>query len=251
MKKEEYKHLFELCLMHTDNLLVVLDKNYHVEQISATVSQVLGWSVKDVEYKFIVDVFQENLTEPFFKVEDANNTKAIETIIFEEERDLKIVWHSYLSGEYTLLLGKLTSEQHMLQRDSASVSKEFDLEELIIYPVLDVDKALRSFNQDRALVHGVFKSMVEQEIPADLKVIADARMQNDWDTVSALIHKMKGGAMYCGTTKLQHACLYFEKCKNTGDTQQMNWMLEQLLMVCDETQLKIKDWLADKKEFFK
>lgn len=249
MKKEEYKHLFDLCLRHTDNLLVVLDKNYHVEQISTTASQILGWDVADVRHKFIVDVFRVNLTEPFFKVEDPNNTKAIETIIFEEERDLKITWHSYLAGDYTLLLGKVTSEQHTLPR--ASSAEEFDLDELIIYPVLDVDKALRSFNQDRTLVHGVFKSMVEQELPADLKVIADARMQNDWDTVSALIHKMKGGAMYCGTTKLQHACLYFEKCKNSGDTQQMNWMLEQLLMVCDETQLKIKDWLADKKEFFK
>lgn len=250
MKKEEYKHLFELCLMHTDNLLVLLDKNYHIEQISATVSQILGWSSRDVKHKFIVDVFQENLTEPFFKVEEPNSTKSIETVIFSEEHDFKIIWHSYLAGDYTLLVGKVTLDQHTIQRDN-QFPLEFDLEELIIYPVLDVDKALRSFNQDRALVHGVFKSMVEQEIPDDLKVIADARQQNDWDTISALIHKMKGGAMYCGTTKLQHACLYFEKCKKTGDTQQLNWMLEQLLKVCDETQLKIKDWLADKKEFFK
>lgn len=247
--KQDYKKLLEICLMHTDNLIVLLDKNYHIENISTMVTKLLGWEKDKVINKFINDVCRENLTEPFFKAADPNSQDVIDTYIFEEEQDIKISWRSFIADNNTLLIGTRSSEKHSQER--ANFTDELNLQELIIHPVLDVDKALRSFNQDRTLVHGVFKSMVEEEIPSDLNLIAAARAKNDWEEVSALVHKMKGGAMYCGTTKLQHACLYFETCKKTGDIKQLNWMLEQLLVVCTETQNKIKDWLADKKEFFK
>lgn len=143
------------------------------------------------------------------------------------------------------------------------IMKDFD--DLVIYSLLDIDKALKSFNNDRALMHDIFKSMVEHEIPESLQVIYKAQVERDWYTIAEIIHKIKGGAMYCGTTKLQHACVYFEKhmknilmqnpSKNSrlSDANHLDLqnLLNKLLDICDETQVKIKSWLADKKEFFK
>lgn len=124
------------------------------------------------------------------------------------------------------------------------------LQDLVVYPLLDIDKALRAFGQDRALAYDVFKSLVEDEIPGDLRLIAEARAKNEWGTVVEFVHKIKGGAMYCGITRLQHACLLFENYKKFDDIEQLNFMLEQVLLVCAETQEKIRGWLADNKEFF-
>lgn len=126
-----------------------------------------------------------------------------------------------------------------------------DFDDLVIYPVLDIDKALKSFNQDRGLMHDIFKSMIEYEIPENLKMIDKARDGKDWNMIADIIHKIKGGAMYCGTTKLQYACLYYEKYMKSEKIEDLEEILEKVLDVCDETQAKIKSWLADKKEFFK
>ncbi len=141
----------------------------------------------------------------------------------------------------------------LIKQESKITDKEIlkDFEDLVIYPLLDIDKALKSFNQDRALVHDIFKSMVEYEIPDNLQVIYKARLAGDWETISDLIHKMKGGAMYCGTTKLQYACINFEKYLKKENMENSLALLDKVLEICDETQAKIKSWLADKKEFFK
>ncbi len=141
-------------------------------------------------------------------------------------------------------------EKHK-NNNKKNINPDCDFADLVIYPLLDVDKALKSFNQDRSLVHDIFKSMVEHEIPQNLQIINKARENEDWDTITELVHKMKGGAMYCGTTKLQYACIYFEKYKKIKNLENLQEPLDKLLTICDETQDKIKGWLADKKEFFK
>ncbi len=114
-------------------------------------------------------------------------------------------------------------------------------------------------------MHDILKSMVEHEIPDSLEVIYEARVNEDWDTIAEMMHKIKGGAMYCGTTKLQYACVYFEKHmknilaqKNSNDAilrsinhQDLQNLLDKFLGICKDTQAKIESWLADKKEFFK
>lgn len=153
------------------------------------------------------------------------------------------------------------------QPDSSLVNEIImkDFDDLVIYSLLDIDKALKSFNNDRSLMHDILKSMVEHEIPESLEVIYKARRDDDWDAIAQMIHKIKGGAMYCGTTKLQYACVYFEKhmknilaqksLKNAklrvSKHQDLQKLLDNLLDICNETQVKIESWLADKKEFFK
>lgn len=146
---------------------------------------------------------------------------------------------------------RLLLSKYKLKSDFVNNTINKDFDDLVIYPLLDIDKALKSFNQDRALMHDIFKSMVEEEIPETLQTIYKARTYADWNTIADFIHKMKGGAMYCGTTKLQYACIYFEKHMKNEKIEDLPKILEKVLDICDETQIKIKSWLADKKEFFK
>lgn len=159
---------------------------------------------------------------------------------------------------------RLSAEISNIKTDVSNKPIDKDFDDLVIYPLFDIDKALKSFNQDKALVQDILKSMVEHEIPETLQSIYLAHAEENWDAIADLVHKMKGGAMYCGTTKLQYACTYFEKynrlfAKHAADgevqadstIEDRNNLLDKLLEVCSETQIKIKSWLADKKEFFK
>ena len=146
---------------------------------------------------------------------------------------------------------RLLLEMDNIKTEISNKQSDKDFDDLVIYPLFDIDKALKSFNQDKSLVHDILKSMIEHEIPENIAVILETRSKDDWNKISDLIHKMKGGAMYCGTTKLQYACVLFEKHYKNAKIEDLNDLLDKLLEVCFETQSKIKSWLADKKEFFK
>ena len=81
--------------------------------------------------------------------------------------------------------------------------------------------------------------MAIQEIPQDKKAIQEAHANKDWATVERLVHKMKGGALYCGTLRMQYACQYLERYRKAGHTRLLEELYQQLLRVLHETVLAI------------
>lgn len=236
----KYKNLFELSLQYSDSLFVLLNKHLHIQTISPKVEDILGWDKKLVCGHPIDKVFKNTLTEPFFDVANLTKGSKFTTHVYYDDNTLEIVWDiipifaSSDEDSYVFVIGNikyLASNNEML-----AISK---------YPLLDVDRVLKSINYDKTLLHDILTSMSVNEIPRDLELMKKLEISKDWESIEKIVHKMKGGAMYCGTTRMQYACLYFEQQSNSGRCEELGQLYKQLIQVCKETRLAIKTWLAE------
>jgi two-component system aerobic respiration control sensor histidine kinase ArcB len=53
--------------------------------------------------------------------------------------------------------------------------------------------------------------------------------ENDWEKIKLLVNKIKGGASYCGTVRLQQACEHFDNYISSGETTFQEELYLQLL----------------------
>lgn len=127
---------------------------------------------------------------------------------------------------------------------SDNISKK-DLSKLSDYPLLDIEKLRKSINCNEILLRDILRVMAEDEIPGALDSLHKNRLKSDWSTIANIVHKIKGGAMYCATTKLKFACLLFEEDKCSGDEHLLDFLYDQLIYVSKETEEAIKLWLSN------
>ena len=113
-----------------------------------------------------------------------------------------------------------------------------ELFELAVFPLLDLENAIKNIGNE-PLLFEMLRLMAIQEIPQDKKAIQEAHANKDWATVERLVHKMKGGALYCGTLRMQYACQYLERYRKAGHTRLLEELYQQLLRVLHETVLAI------------
>ncbi|BCA95590.1 histidine kinase [Legionella antarctica] len=123
---------------------------------------------------------------------------------------------------------------------------EEELFKLEDFPLLDTYGALFNMGNNEVLLNNVLKCMTEQEIPNDSAELENAYRSNDWETIEKLAHRMKGGLLYCGTTKLVYACQYLERYRKAGHIKLLEPLYHQLCMVIEETKDEISKWLKQR-----
>ena len=127
-----------------------------------------------------------------------------------------------------------------LGRDLPATEKElFDIEHLAI---LDIQKASDLLG-GKEILQEMLQLMVVEQIPNDLPLLKKAYQRQDWDQIEALAHKMKAGALYCGTMQLQIACQYLERYRKAGHKKLLNALYEQLIRIIEITSNAIEQYL--------
>lgn len=131
----------------------------------------------------------------------------------------------------------------------------FDLpsttEELFVldaYPIFNAKTALEQAGDDESLMLSVMHDFADVLIGEELPLIQKAYSTKDWATVEYLVHKMKGGVVYCGTPRLKLACQYLERYHKAGHVDLLERLYQQFSEVIKETQQAIKKWLKDNGE---
>lgn len=119
---------------------------------------------------------------------------------------------------------------------------EKELFELDKFPVLDTASAIEKMGSEDFL-REMLELMVSKAIPEDFKTITKAYEANNWELVEKIAHRMKGGAIYCGTVRLQYACQYLERYRKAGHSSELDSLYQQLMRVVEETMQQIKQWL--------
>ena len=122
--------------------------------------------------------------------------------------------------------------------------REENLFQLDAFPLLDIDKALTVLGGDEQVLKTILTAMVDQENPEDICLLNTAHASGDWDTIERLTHRMKGGFVYCGTVRLIYACQYLERYRKMGDTQLLEPLYQQFLLVIEDTAVAVKQWLS-------
>lgn len=87
------------------------------------------------------------------------------------------------------------------------------------------------------------KMFISEDMQHDIHKMEEAYLEKDWERVEKLAHKIKGGVVSIGTSKMHQACLYLERYYKAGHREQLDKLYHQLIDVNGETVKAIKEWL--------
>ena len=111
--------------------------------------------------------------------------------------------------------------------------------------ILDTQKAATLLGGKEVLKE-MLQLMISEQIPHDLPLLEKAYKKHDWSQIEALAHKMKAGALYCGTMQLQIACQYLERYRKAGHKKSLDALYKQLIKVIKLTCCAIEKYLEAK-----
>jgi CheY-like chemotaxis protein len=169
---------------------------------------------------------RSGMSDVFIKPIDITTISAIIAKYYKVSNAL--TKNSIANKKYTLGLD-LPNEEHQL----------FELQRI---PLLDIKTAIKKIG-DEVLLFELLQLMLDSAIPNDEAALIKAYNSKNWDLVEKLAHKIKGGAVYCGTTRLQFACQYLERYRKAGHSDALDALYQQLTNVISETKQQIQYWL--------
>ncbi len=108
-------------------------------------------------------------------------------------------------------------------------------------PILDIENAIKNIGDKSLLV--TILSMMQKSVLEDFAVIKQAHDEGNWHDVEKLVHKMKGGALSCGTIRLSISCQYLERYRKAGHTDCLEQLYQQLSRVTLETHDYLLEWI--------
>ncbi len=116
-----------------------------------------------------------------------------------------------------------------------------ELFQLSQFPIFDRDDALQNCGTQEML--NELLTLVIQELPVDLEHMSNAFKHQDCSLVEKTAHKIKGGAVYVGTTWMKYACQYLERYWKMGALELFALLYHQAVTVIEETFIYIEGWL--------
>lgn len=120
----------------------------------------------------------------------------------------------------------------------------FDLEK---FPLLDIESGLSTMGNEATLKE-LLKLMVDSAINEDETAVIKAYKAGNWQLVADLAHKMKGGAIYCGTIRMRYACQYLERYQKEKHSDCLEKLYQQLICVLMDTKKCVQHWLEENTE---
>ncbi len=112
------------------------------------------------------------------------------------------------------------------------------------YPLLDINLALMNIGKE-SLLSEMLLLLIKQEIPEDVTALKIAYIEENLEMIEKIVHKLKSGAIYCGTVRMRYACQYFERYQKAGFNTFLKKLYHQLLEVIEETNSFIQKWLEN------
>jgi len=119
--------------------------------------------------------------------------------------------------------------------------KDEEMFQLSQFALLDTEEALITCGT-QALLSELLRLMLT-EVPADLAHMKKAYTHQDYRMVEEIAHKIKGGAVYLGTTRMKYACQYVERYWKTGERALVDALYQQAVGTIEETLVYVESWL--------
>ena len=116
-----------------------------------------------------------------------------------------------------------------------------ELFQLNQFALLDSEEALKNC-VTKEMLHELL-SLMTKELPTDLERMKKAYDDKDYPLVEKTAHKIKGGAVYVGTTRMKYACQYLERYWKTGERDLFEALYHQAVASIEETIIYIEGWL--------
>jgi len=119
---------------------------------------------------------------------------------------------------------------------------EAELFQLEQFALLDDAQALKNCEDNPAMLREMLTLMMK-EVPTDLEEMKKAYAANDYSLVEKIAHKIKGDAVYVGTTRMKYACQYVDRYWKTGEHLLFAKLYQQAVDVIEHTSVFVNEWL--------
>lgn len=90
-----------------------------------------------------------------------------------------------------------------------------------------IDDSAKLYRGDVSLLKKMVKSFIDS-FPKEVEALKKYYKNNDWGKIQDLVHKMKGGAVYCGTPRLKIACGNLQQYLNSGQKELRENLYQQV-----------------------
>ncbi|MCC5015836.1 MULTISPECIES: PAS domain-containing sensor histidine kinase [unclassified Legionella] len=124
---------------------------------------------------------------------------------------------------------------------------ERELFELGRMPIFCEKEALKHFDGNLTLLQELIREFISEGRQDDIYQIEKAYTTKNWSEIEKIAHKLKGGAVYLGTARLELACQYLERYYKAGHRTLLEQLYHQLLKVNQETIDALRQWLRQGK----
>ncbi len=126
---------------------------------------------------------------------------------------------------------------HSQATTSTSVSKEnYDEasnDNIQSLPLLNKEKAIKLLGSEETL-HELLELLVSS-LTKEIAELKQYHQNKDWQGIGALAHKWKGGASYCGASRLEKICKEIQTVLRAKSSEEPEILYQQLLQVAEET----------------
>lgn len=113
--------------------------------------------------------------------------------------------------------------------------------------VVDLEQAKELLGSDEAELWKTLAMFVES-LPYEAKKLEEAYQHENWDAISAIANKLKGGASYCGMLRLKSICTELDNYIRAGLTTQLGDFFEKMLFEIGALQKLLKAKMTNGKK---
>jgi len=124
---------------------------------------------------------------------------------------------------------------------------EAELFHLEDYPIFDLADGISKAGGE-SLLKELLELTLKKIIPEELSALQIAHTEKEWESIRKTAHKLKGGALYCGTIRMTKACQYMERYHKAGHTKLLEELYQQLITIIKETDQKLREVIGNLKD---
>ncbi|WP_218813601.1 PAS domain-containing sensor histidine kinase [Rickettsiella endosymbiont of Dermanyssus gallinae] len=100
-------------------------------------------------------------------------------------------------------------------------------------PLLDKKRALNLLGSEKTL-HELLE-LLESSLIKEIAELKQHHQDKDWQSIGKLAHKWKGGASYCGASRLEQVCKEIQMVLRSESPEKPEMLYQTLLQVAEET----------------
>jgi PAS domain S-box-containing protein len=136
---------------------------------------------------------------------------------------------------------KLTCQINSSQKNILSSDEDtfFHLEK---YPLFDESEGILKTGKKELLID-LIKISSNTLLIEELNNLKTAYDTQNWQMIQKIAHKLKGGALYCGTTRMIYACQFIENYLESKEHHLSEKQYKHLISIIRATHQSIKAWL--------
>ncbi|KTD53577.1 sensory box histidine kinase/response regulator [Legionella santicrucis] len=145
---------------------------------------------------------------------------------------------------------QVSSEEITVNQSSQPSISSIGFEHLVTEELLSLDsvslfdtqEGMRYIN-DVSLLFQLLKEFTSPTIQQDIQNMKKAYLEQDWNQISHLTHKIKGGVACIGTKRMFLACQYLEQYSKAGNQVMRDKLYHQVIEVNQQTFDEVTRWL--------